>query len=272
MTKLLLVISMFLLVIAMLLLNACNSSAASRAAGAIELVVINVAGNNSLSEYEIFGEVIPAVQYEYLYRTGFEVELYDYVEVELNKGWLYQFEPYGATQAQRLNWCTDYVREHFKMPPNRIFHCMFPPMQDKELGYLFGGLARNPGQISISQCGRWSAHTPPRDRIPGCYITISHETAHNQSATHLPAIDWAPNIMDPAAGVFVDRWGYELPFHEVSALEMQDYWTRSRRIRSRKLKRRCERAKKQRKCKRRQKRAINNWPRQGAMSLMEAYQ
>lgn len=241
----------------------------------IEIVIINVLGQDSIQWEPLHEVVMPQVLQRYQNDTGFDVVFKAYVELtDFYAGWLYQFEPYVFTQRQRLNWCAAYVKDNFELKPWRLHFCIFPPMFGPDGKKLFGGIAYKPGNVAIGQCSATSSHTPPRDRLPGCYIVIAHETGHNNDMSHLDAEQvcdgdrcwggWGAQLLDPGAGRFTDSHGYALPFHSTSAMEMRDYWRAGERGITKRL-RKC----KTRRCKKRKRNRLRNWPRRS--DVMEVF-
>jgi hypothetical protein len=104
----------------------------------------------------------------------------------------------------------------------------FPPMYC-DGRRCFGGLAegvcalRN-GGIAMGQSGSWSSHNPPRPRIDASGMVAAHEIGHIVGSSHYDAPDiggtYEPNLMDSAAGRFIDDYKPGLWFLPESIAEI----------------------------------------------------
>lgn len=134
----------------------------------------------------------------------------------------YQYERRTAAGA--------WLRKHNVDTSWSIHYFFLPPMICTGGMRCYGGMASGTckvnGGVAIGQSGAWSGHKPPLDRIYASGIIAAHEIGHLVGASHRSTLDagdtrdYQPNIMDLAAGRFVDSLRGKLWFLPESSAEM----------------------------------------------------
>lgn len=134
----------------------------------------------------------------------------------------YQYERRTAAGA--------WLRKHGIDTAWSVHYFFLPPMICEGGMRCYGGMAERvckpDGGVAIGQSGAWSSHNPPRDRIYASGVVAAHEIGHLVGASHRSGADvgddrnFPPNIMDLAAGRFVDSLRGKLWFLPESSAEM----------------------------------------------------
>jgi hypothetical protein len=148
--------------------------------------------------------------------AGIPVKLASLTEVQHEEvGFVDTLGADGHAQALRMFESQKYLARHGGIPNWEVSHFIYPPMECSPGWDCWGGVSQricgiSGGGFSLGQGGPWSSHTPPRNRIPASGMVMAHEIAHSLGAYHQSGADvgdsrnFPPNIMDLAAGRFID--------------------------------------------------------------------
>jgi len=189
---------------------ACNSSPQPAYPDTtIRLKIYNVIGTDSLTEAEVYQAVDWAESK--VSAAGYHIQVIAYKELSsgnVDSRLLYDLQ----YQDARVVFAQTYLSVTRDREPWIAHYFIWPPIQHDGLK-LFGGMSNgvcslSSGALAMGQGGAWSSHTPPRPRIDASGMIIAHEVilGHGAGGMNHHSIEdgYLPNIMDQAAGRFVD--------------------------------------------------------------------
>lgn len=210
-------------IIALLLLSACGSGPQPAFAGdyvAVHLYLVR--DSEGLTECQ----AVQAWEYARIKfaDVGIKLQIVSFREVtDLPEGeWRYALKD----QYLRLWESQKWLRRNKLDTPWEIHYFFYPPIFEGG-AKLFGGIAQSVcdfarGGVAVGQAGAWSSHDVPLSRLDASGMICAHEICHLLGCEHKDAPtlgNWPINIMDSAAGRFIDA--FPMVFLPVSVTEMR---------------------------------------------------
>ena len=128
-------------------------------------------------------------------------------------------------QLLRLYAAREWLEKRKELKKWRMHYFLYPPIEYENGqrgfgGYSFGFCTIAGGGVAFGQAGAWSTHQPPRPRIDASGMIFAHEAVlgHGCGMRHADVeAGFVPNIMDSAAGRFVDS--HDLRYSSSSVAE-----------------------------------------------------